>query len=156
MEMTREEILTKFDESWFHNHSLFGLKEILRIYNNAYINGETFLTRKEQKNVKKSIKSILRNTNRNKYVSTKDLKVVLNFAEWCATNILVISIPSNVSTHFTQQEIDGMKKEFDGLFCNIFQVQLYLSAKLYPNVKTYNINDTIEPVVSNSTVSIHV
>jgi len=156
MQMTRNEILTKFDENWFHNHSIFGLKAILKIYENAYINGETFLTRKEQKNVKKSIKSILRNTDRNKNVSTKDLKVVLNFAEWCDTNIQEISTPSYASAHLTQQEIDSIKKNFDGLFLNIFQVQLYLNAKLYPNVKIYNINDTIEPVVSNSTVSIHV
>jgi hypothetical protein len=156
--VTREEILTKFDESWFHNHSLFGLKEILNIAENAQIYGGTFLTRKKQKNVKKSIQSILRNVNRNKSVSTKDLKVVFDFAEWCDNYLLDMGVLPDASNHCTQQQIDSITEKIDGLLLNVFQVRLYLSAKLSPNVAAYYLNDTttIEPVVSNSTVSIHV
>ena len=151
MEMTREEILTKFDESWFHNHSLFGLKEILRIYNNAYINGETFLTRKEQKNVKKSIKSILRNTNRNKYVSKKDMKVVMDFADLFNRTMLHSKLVTRNLEQISQQELDDI---YDRDRKIIFDVFLYLSAKLKPQISTYQIIN--EPAVSNSTVSIHV
>jgi len=157
MEMTREEILTTFDENWFHNHSIFGLKAILKIVeNDACRIGERFLTHKKQKEVKKSIKSILRNANRNKYVSTKDLKVVLDFAELCDAYIGEMGVLPDASNHFTQQEIDGMKETIEKLLRNLSQVKLYLSAKLFPNIKTYIIVDTTEPVVSNSTVSIHV
>jgi hypothetical protein len=161
MQMTREEILTTFDENWFHNQSLFELTEFSNILENVRIlDGSEFLAPKHLKTVRKIIKSIRRKANKNKYASTIDLKFVLNFAELCGdfSNNMTLGFATSLQdgTCLTQQEIDSITKQLDGLFRNVFQVQLYLNAKLYPNVKTYNINDTIEPVVSNSTVSIHV
>jgi len=144
MKITREEILTTFDESWFHNHSIFGLKQLLNIEEKAQIYGGTFLTRKKQKNVKKSIQSILRNVNRNKSVSTKDLKVVFDFAEWCDDYINMGVLP-DASNHLTQQQIDSITKKIDGLLLNVFQVRLYLNAKLFPNIKTYYFNNATIP-----------
>jgi len=146
--MTREEILTKFDENWFYNNSLIKMKKIFELKNSVF---DDIFTHRDRTKLVKSIKSILRNVNRNKYVSKKDMKVVMDFADLFNRTMLHSKLVARNSEQINQQELDDI---FDRDRTTIFDVFLYLSAKLKPQISTYQIINA--PTVSNSTVSIHV
>ena len=75
----------------------------------------------------------------------------MDFADLFNRTMLHSKLVSRNPKQISQQELDDI---YDRDRKIIFDVFLYLSAKLKPQISTYQIIN--EPAVSNSTVSIHV
>ena len=146
--ITRNEILTTPNVDNFFYNSLIKMKKIFELKNSVF---DDIFTHRDRRKLVKSIKSILRNVNRNKYVSKKDMKVVMDFADLFNRTMLHSKLVTRNLEQISQQELDDI---YDRDRKIIFDVFLYLSAKLKPQISTYQIIN--EPAVSNSTVSIHV
>jgi hypothetical protein len=146
--ITRNEILTTPNVDNFFYNSLIKMKKIFELKNSVF---DDIFTHRDRTKLVKSIKSILRNVNRNKYVSKKDMKVVMDFADLFNRTMLHSKLVTRNLEQISQQELDDI---YDRDRKIIFDVFLYLSAKLKPQISTYQIIN--EPAVSNSTVSIHV
>ena len=146
--ITRNEILTTPNVDNFFYNSLIKMKKIFELKNSVF---DDIFTHRDRTKLVKSIKSILRNVNRNKYVSKKDMKVVMDFADLFNRTMLHSKLVYCNPKQISQQELDDI---YDRDRKIIFDVFLYLSAKLKPQISTYQIIN--EPAVSNSTVSIHV
>ena len=146
--ITRNEILTTPNVDNFFYNSLIKMKKIFELKNSVF---DDIFTHRDRTKLVKSIKSILRNVNRNKYVSKKDMKVVMDFADLFNRTMLHSKLVTRNLEQISQQELDDI---YDRDRKIIFDVFLYLSAKLKPQISTCQIIN--EPAVSNSTVSIHV